>query len=181
MSPSPISEFYFLVSHNANQLPVPFHSGWSYHLHYRCWWPAYNSKCITFFFVYFSFILGHITHESFSSTNLYGFCYQLTIFFLISIKVTNHMVRGEGGVLKPALGESWKSIPHVRLQLSCDRVRNICQATVLKHTFMVSSFSSSLTYIIHAIYLYTLDSIILAVVKPTNLGAIEESYVVSML
>ncbi|KAM0941298.1 putative ATP diphosphatase [Dioscorea sansibarensis] len=59
----------------------------------------------------------------------------------ISVLVTNHMVRGEGGVLKPALGESWKSIPHVRLQLSCDRVRNICQATVLKHTFMASGCS----------------------------------------
>lgn len=54
------------------------------------------------------------------------------------------MVRGEGGILKPALGESWKSIPHVQLQLSCDRVRNIWQATVLKHTFMVSFSTNSL-------------------------------------
>ncbi|KVI03580.1 DNA recombination and repair protein Rad51, C-terminal, partial [Cynara cardunculus var. scolymus] len=31
---------------------------------------------------------------------------------------------GEGGTLKPALGESWKNIPHVRLQLSQDHARN---------------------------------------------------------
>lgn len=91
------------------------------------------------------------------------------------------MVRGEGGILKPALGESWKSIPHVQLQLSCDRVRNIWQATVLKHTFMVSFSTNSLTYMIHAVCFYILDSIILAVVKSTNLGAPEESSVISML
>ncbi|KAK6144518.1 hypothetical protein DH2020_021338 [Rehmannia glutinosa] len=34
------------------------------------------------------------------------------------IEVTNHMVAGEAGISKPALGESWKSIPHVRLLLS---------------------------------------------------------------
>ncbi|KAJ0983955.1 hypothetical protein J5N97_002311 [Dioscorea zingiberensis] len=34
----------------------------------------------------------------------------------ISILVTNHMVGGEGGVPKPALGESWKSIPHAQAQ-----------------------------------------------------------------
>ncbi|KAL8516189.1 hypothetical protein ACS0TY_014750 [Phlomoides rotata] len=30
----------------------------------------------------------------------------------VSVVVTNHMVAGEAGISKPALGESWKSIPH---------------------------------------------------------------------
>lgn len=31
----------------------------------------------------------------------------------IAVVVTNHMVSGEGGTLKRALGESWKNVPHV--------------------------------------------------------------------
>lgn len=54
-------------------------------------------------------------------------------------QVTNHMVGGEGGILKPALGESWKSIPHVRLQLTRDQGSNLCNVSILKHTFMVIS------------------------------------------
>ncbi|OAY84732.1 DNA repair protein RAD 4 [Ananas comosus] len=38
--------------------------------------------------------------------------------------VTNHMVGGEGGIIKPALGESWKNIPHVRLVVSRDQESN---------------------------------------------------------
>lgn len=51
----------------------------------------------------------------------------------VCILVTNHMVGGEGGSSKPALGESWKSIPHVRLLLSRDRESNTCSISVLKH------------------------------------------------
>ncbi|XP_057955711.1 DNA repair protein RAD51 homolog 4 isoform X5 [Malania oleifera] len=55
----------------------------------------------------------------------------------ISVVVTNHMVGGEGGVLKPALGESWKCIPHVRLLLSPDRASNICNISLLKHPYII--------------------------------------------
>jgi RAD51-like protein 3 len=48
------------------------------------------------------------------------------------------MVGGENGTLKPALGESWKGIPHVRLLLSRSTCTNHGTATVLKHTLMVS-------------------------------------------
>lgn len=54
-----------------------------------------------------------------------------------SNKVTNHMVGGEGGLPKPALGESWKSIPHVRLLLSREHGSSISTVSVLKHTSMV--------------------------------------------
>lgn len=63
----------------------------------------------------------------------------------LSVLVTNHMVSGEGGILKPALGESWKSIPHVRLQLSYDQGSNICNASILKHTFMASGRTAKFT------------------------------------
>ncbi|KDP44181.1 hypothetical protein JCGZ_05648 [Jatropha curcas] len=56
----------------------------------------------------------------------------------IAVLVTNHMVTGEGGNPKPALGESWKSIPHVRLLLSCDHRNNACKISILKHTSLAS-------------------------------------------
>ncbi|CAN1230773.1 DNA repair protein RAD51 homolog 4 [Linum grandiflorum] len=57
----------------------------------------------------------------------------------IAVLVTNHMVgAGEGGSLKPALGESWKSIPHVRLMLSRSHGSNSCKFSTLKHPSMVS-------------------------------------------
>lgn len=52
----------------------------------------------------------------------------------LAILVTNHMVGGDGGTLKPALGESWRSVPHVRLQLSHNHGNNTCNMSVLKHT-----------------------------------------------
>ncbi|XP_057955717.1 DNA repair protein RAD51 homolog 4 isoform X11 [Malania oleifera] len=63
----------------------------------------------------------------------------------ISVVVTNHMVGGEGGVLKPALGESWKCIPHVRLLLSPDRASNICNISLLKHPYIASGKAARLT------------------------------------
>ncbi|TVU10731.1 hypothetical protein EJB05_44277 [Eragrostis curvula] len=57
----------------------------------------------------------------------------------LSVLVTNHMVSAGNGTLKPALGQSWKTVPHVRLMLSHDRGRHICTATVLKHTLLVYS------------------------------------------
>ncbi|KAI3667628.1 hypothetical protein L6452_42699 [Arctium lappa] len=56
----------------------------------------------------------------------------------IALVVTNHMVGGEGGTLKPALGESWKNVPHVRLQLSQDHARNIYAVQILRHPYMAS-------------------------------------------
>ncbi|KAG8060856.1 hypothetical protein GUJ93_ZPchr0002g26421 [Zizania palustris] len=55
----------------------------------------------------------------------------------LAVLVTNHMVAGNGAP-KPALGESWKTVPHVRLVFSRDRGSNICTATVLKHTLLAS-------------------------------------------
>ncbi|CAL9077873.1 unnamed protein product [Musa acuminata var. zebrina] len=57
----------------------------------------------------------------------------------LSVLVTNHMVGGEGGSLKPALGESWKNIPHVRLSLSHDQGSNVCNVSILKHTIIDES------------------------------------------
>nr|QJQ81677.1 DNA repair protein RAD51-like protein 4 [Dianthus caryophyllus] len=62
------------------------------------------------------FLLKKIAHE-------YNVC----------VLVTNHMVAGEGGSAKPALGESWKTVPHVRLLLSHDREKHNCSISVVKH------------------------------------------------
>ncbi|XP_062193683.1 DNA repair protein RAD51 homolog 4 isoform X2 [Phragmites australis] len=56
----------------------------------------------------------------------------------LQVQVTNHMVSAGNGALKPALGESWKAVPHVRLVIFRDHGSNICTATVLKHTLMAS-------------------------------------------
>ncbi|KAK7852809.1 dna repair protein rad51 like protein 4 [Quercus suber] len=61
------------------------------------------------------------------------------------LKVTNHTVGGDGGISKPSLGESWKSIPHVRLLLSHDHGGSICNVSILKHPSMVESFASLFT------------------------------------
>ncbi|CAN6179881.1 unnamed protein product [Urochloa humidicola] len=56
----------------------------------------------------------------------------------LSVLVTNHTVSAGNGVVKPALGESWKAVPHVRLVISRECESNICTATVLKHTLLAS-------------------------------------------
>lgn len=48
------------------------------------------------------------------------------------------MVGGQQGHLKPALGESWKSIPHVQLLLSHDKGSTIRGISILKHTTIVT-------------------------------------------
>ncbi|XP_015582045.1 DNA repair protein RAD51 homolog 4 isoform X1 [Ricinus communis] len=63
----------------------------------------------------------------------------------IAVLVTNHMVAGEGGNFKPALGESWKSIPHVRLLLSRDQGKNVCNVTILKHPSQASGKAARFT------------------------------------
>ncbi|XP_020552632.1 DNA repair protein RAD51 homolog 4 isoform X4 [Sesamum indicum] len=54
----------------------------------------------------------------------------------LSIVVTNHMVAGEAGSSKPALGDSWKSIPHVRLLLHRYRATNDSCISILKHPYL---------------------------------------------
>ncbi|GMG98227.1 hypothetical protein Nepgr_000067 [Nepenthes gracilis] len=54
--------------------------------------------------------------------------------YSLCVLVTNHMVGGEGGLPKPALGESWKGVPHVRLLLSRDhRASNGYSFSMLKY------------------------------------------------
>ncbi|KAH7572435.1 hypothetical protein JRO89_XS04G0256700 [Xanthoceras sorbifolium] len=56
----------------------------------------------------------------------------------LAVVVTNHTVGGEGGASKPALGESWKSVPHVRLLVSRNRGSSSCSVSILKHPSMAS-------------------------------------------
>lgn len=58
--------------------------------------------------------------------------------YSLCVLVTNHMVAGEWGSAKPALGESWKSIPHARLLLSRDRESNTCTISVIRHPSMAA-------------------------------------------
>ncbi|KAF7805510.1 DNA repair protein RAD51-like protein 4 isoform X2 [Senna tora] len=63
----------------------------------------------------------------------------------LAVLVTNHMVGGDSGTSKPALGESWKSVPHIRLLLSRDWQSNICNFFILKHPSMASGRAASCT------------------------------------
>jgi len=47
------------------------------------------------------------------------------------------VVGGDDGNPKPALGESWKSVPHVRLLLSRDCGSNVSNISIIKHPAMV--------------------------------------------
>ncbi|XP_027345090.1 DNA repair protein RAD51 homolog 4 isoform X3 [Abrus precatorius] len=63
----------------------------------------------------------------------------------IAVLVTNHVVGGEDGISKPALGESWKSVPHVRLLLSRDCGSKVCNISTLKHPSMDFGRATSCT------------------------------------
>ena len=53
-------------------------------------------------------------------------------------QITNHTVGGGAdGIAKPALGESWKGIAHVRVSLSRNVDTGICTASLVKHSSMV--------------------------------------------
>ncbi|TYI80676.1 hypothetical protein E1A91_D05G105000v1 [Gossypium mustelinum] len=56
----------------------------------------------------------------------------------LAVLIINHTVGGEGGSSKPALGDSWKCIPHSRLFLSCDRGSNTYNVSILRHPSMAS-------------------------------------------
>ncbi|KAK7262412.1 hypothetical protein RJT34_29985 [Clitoria ternatea] len=64
----------------------------------------------------------------------------------IAVMVTNHVVSGEDGISKPALGESWKSVPHVRLFLSRDCGTNVYNISILKHPSMVCHLITKLLH-----------------------------------
>ena len=85
--------------------------------------------------------------------------YSFVALLLHHVQVTNHMVSAGNGAVKPALGESWKTVPHVRLMIS--RENNICTATVLKHTLLVF-FSENLIVLILA---FTTIAVLLVPVK----------------
>lgn len=55
----------------------------------------------------------------------------------ICVMVTNHMVAGENGILKPALGESWRTVAHVRLALSREPASDVCNISLIKHSSIV--------------------------------------------
>ncbi|CAB4282550.1 unnamed protein product [Prunus armeniaca] len=57
----------------------------------------------------------------------------------VAVLVTNHTVGGERGIPKPTLGQTWKSIPHVRLLLSGDHGHNVRSISVLRHPFMLKN------------------------------------------
>ncbi|XP_062016495.1 DNA repair protein RAD51 homolog 4 isoform X3 [Rosa rugosa] len=56
----------------------------------------------------------------------------------IVVLVTNHTVGGERGIPKPALGQIWKTVAHVRLLLSADHGNDTRSISVLKHPSMAS-------------------------------------------
>ncbi|KAF8010680.1 hypothetical protein BT93_J1359 [Corymbia citriodora subsp. variegata] len=56
----------------------------------------------------------------------------------LAVLVMNHTVGGDGGIPKPALGESWKTLPHVRLLLSRDCGSDTYHVSLLKHPSVAS-------------------------------------------
>ncbi|XP_017983561.1 PREDICTED: DNA repair protein RAD51 homolog 4 isoform X2 [Theobroma cacao] len=82
----------------------------------------------------------------------------------LAVLVTNHTVGGEGGTSKPALGESWKSIPHSRLLLSCDRGSNVCNVSILKHPSMAG-------FTTHSVHHQRLLKFVIPVAESSNKGA----------
>lgn len=70
---------------------------------------------------------------------------KLALEYSVAVLITNHMVLDKTGMSKPALGESWKPMPHVRLLLSRDPVSNICEISLLKHTSMVCDQQASIS------------------------------------
>ncbi|XP_054812727.1 DNA repair protein RAD51 homolog 4 isoform X3 [Prosopis cineraria] len=61
----------------------------------------------------------------------------------LAVLVTNHVVGGDSGTCKPALGESWKTVPHVRILLSRECESDICTFSILKHPSMASGRAAS--------------------------------------
>lgn len=80
------------------------------------------------------------------------------------------MVGGEAGTSKPALGESWKSIPHARLLLSRNYSTNDSIITILKHPYLVSILPYSLlTADIYHSYINVFLTALTLVTSPASL------------
>lgn len=47
------------------------------------------------------------------------------------------MVMGDDGNLRPALGESWKAVPHARVLVEKQPEGSQCTATLVKHSRLV--------------------------------------------
>ncbi|CAI5466888.1 unnamed protein product [Closterium sp. Yama58-4] len=62
--------------------------------------------------------------------------------FGLAVLITNHSVSSEDGTFKPALGESWKVTPHVRLVLDRDYDSDYCQITLARHPSLPSGAST---------------------------------------
>ncbi|KAK4791424.1 hypothetical protein SAY86_031837 [Trapa natans] len=60
-----------------------------------------------------------------------------------AVLVSNHTVSGNHGTTKPALGESWKVIPHTRLLLTQVGGSN-CSISIIKHPSLENATSFSL-------------------------------------
>ncbi|KAI5054772.1 hypothetical protein GOP47_0029917 [Adiantum capillus-veneris] len=54
----------------------------------------------------------------------------------LRILVTNHMVTGGNRIAKPALGESWKVVPNIRLHISREAGSDLCCVSLTKHSSM---------------------------------------------
>ncbi|XP_031401643.1 DNA repair protein RAD51 homolog 4 isoform X1 [Punica granatum] len=63
----------------------------------------------------------------------------------IAVLVTNHTVGGNRGTIKPALGESWKTIPHTRLLFFRVCGSNTCDVSILKHPYVASGKAAKFT------------------------------------
>ncbi|EFJ24222.1 hypothetical protein SELMODRAFT_101803, partial [Selaginella moellendorffii] len=83
--------------------------------------------------------LASVLSPILGGNNAQGLCSQVDSisYVLFYCKITNNTVAAEDEELKPALGESWKSVPHVRLMLAKDHDNNSCTVTLLKHTSLV--------------------------------------------
>ncbi|CAK9196639.1 unnamed protein product [Sphagnum troendelagicum] len=61
----------------------------------------------------------------------------------LAVLITNHTVGGEFGQPKPALGESWKRIPDVRLLLTHNPSSNASEVAVIKHSSIACNKQAS--------------------------------------
>ncbi|XP_017253116.1 DNA repair protein RAD51 homolog 4 isoform X2 [Daucus carota subsp. sativus] len=95
-------------------------------------------------------ILGSGAHGHALMVSLGFLLKELAYEHNLSVLVTNHMVGAEGGHLKPALGESWKNVPDMRLHVSRDYCRKSCDVflkmidlvSVLPQGFRLSGLKS---------------------------------------
>eukprot|EP00252_Welwitschia_mirabilis_P014533 TRINITY_DN3187_c0_g1_i9.p1 TRINITY_DN3187_c0_g1~~TRINITY_DN3187_c0_g1_i9.p1 ORF type:complete len:155 (+),score=15.00 TRINITY_DN3187_c0_g1_i9:385-849(+) len=89
-------------------------------------------------------ILGGSSLQGYSlMTSLGVLLKKLAWEYNVAVLLTNGLVIEESGMLKPALGESWKTVPHVRLLLSKHPANKLCEVFLLRHTSRVCGQKSS--------------------------------------